>query len=134
MTHRSSGFRLAALAVAVAVSGCASVAVPGETGAGQVAVAFHRAVAAGSMEEACRLLARATEQSVAGDEPCAEAIDKLNIPAADQVTSIREYGRQSQVRMLGDVVFLTVEAGAWRIWAAGCEPGPGGVYQCEVQK
>jgi len=97
-------------------------------------VAFHRAVAAGSSVEACRLLARATEESVAADEPCADAIDKLNLPAADQVTSIRAYGRQSQVRMQGDVVFLTVEAGTWRVWAAGCEPGSAGVYKCEVQK
>jgi hypothetical protein len=41
-------------------------------------------------------------------------------------------GRQAQVRLGGDTVFLARSGDGWVVTAAGCDPRPDRPYDCEV--
>lgn len=106
-----------------------------------VAVAFSAAVAAGDGDAACALLAESVAQRVAEDEeaPCAQALsegpvaDDLAERAADaRPGEVRVAGRQAQVRLGGDTVFLARSGTGWVVTAAGCDPRPDRPYDCEV--
>lgn len=129
-------WRSAALVgVLVMCGGGCGVSPPQEDAAAQAATAFHRAADTGDRAAACALLAPPVRTSVSEDSSsCEEGIAKADLPRAGAVRSTAAYGRRAQVRMAGDVVFLTAENGGWRIWAAGCTPGNNGSYDCAVHQ
>jgi len=126
--------RCVALVGAMAACAGCGASPPPEDAATQAAVAFHRAADAGDKATACAILAPAVRESVSGDSSCAEEIGKAGLPRAGAVRSTAVYGRQAQVWMDGDVVFLTAVDGGWRIWAAGCSTGNDGTYDCAVKR
>lgn len=106
-----------------------------------VAVAFYSAVADGDGDAACALLAGSVAQTVAADEeaPCGWALsegrvaDDLVERAADaRPGEVRVAGRQAQVRLGSDTVFLARSGAGWVVTAAGCDPRPDRPYDCEV--
>jgi len=106
-----------------------------------VAVAFYAAVADGDGDAACALLAGSVAQTVAADEeaPCGRALsegrvaDDLVERAADaRPGEVRVAGRQAQVRLGSDTVFLARSGAGWVVTAAGCDPRPDRPYDCEV--
>lgn len=124
---------LAAALGAVTLSGCSSLG-PDRTEAGEAAVAFHAAQRDADGERACALLTETTRTAVAesADEPCASAILDEDLPAADQVLDVAAYGRNARVTLDGDVVFLSVAGGTWKVTAAGCQPRPDAPYDCSL--
>jgi hypothetical protein len=123
-------------AVVIAASGCGAP-VPDDAAAVRTAVTFHHALAAKDRQRACDLLASSTRENVAQKDPCPKAIADLDVPDAERLISVSTFGRQAQVKLDGDVTFLTVDDGLWRVRAAGCKPdnraSAGGVYNCEVK-
>ncbi|MCG7285207.1 hypothetical protein MHY85_04355 [Cellulomonas sp. ACRRI] len=116
---------------------------PGATAraAEDVAVAFSAAVADRDGDAACALLAASVAQTVAADAeaPCAQALsegpvaDDLAERAADaRPEETRVAGRQAQVRLGSDTVFLARSGAGWVVTAAGCDPRPDRPYDCEV--
>jgi hypothetical protein len=127
-------FRLVAClsVVAVAVTGCSSVG-DRERAASAAALRLLDAVAAGDGEAACALLAPDTAETVAEDEPCAEAILDQSLPRPGTVVGADVYGQWAQVRLDDDTVFLAAFDGGWRVVAAGCTPRANRPYQCSVE-
>lgn len=123
--------RMAAISV---VSGCSTLC-PGESAAGEVAVQFHQAISAGDGSIACSVLAPDTvhelEQTAAA--PCAEAVLKQDLPDARTAQVSQAFGRGAQVLMDGDVVFLAMFDGKWKITAAGCQSRGDRPYDCELK-
>jgi len=125
---------------AVLVGGCTGR--PGTATAGEVAQEFYRAVAADQPEAACALLAPMTVESLEDDAgaPCQDAIlagdvgDTLLARAADAVDpEATVAGRQAQVTVASDVLFLTVSGDTWLITAAGCDARPDRPYDCVLE-
>ncbi len=123
-------------AVLIVAGGCAAP-VPDDDEAVRTAVAFHHAMGAKQGQRACDLLAPTTRENVAQQEPCPKAIADLDVPDAERLVSVSTFGRQAQVKLDGDVTFLTLSGGHWKVRAAGCKPdnrpSAGGVYNCEVK-
>jgi len=125
--------RLAALPAAILVlAGCASVG-HREDAAAAVAMRLLNAVAAGDGEAACAILAPDTAESVAEEEPCAEAILDAKLPRPGTVVGADVYGQWAQVRLDDDTVFLAAFPGGWRVVAAGCTPRADQPYRCAVE-
>jgi hypothetical protein len=126
---RRTGALLVGLAAVAAVTGCASAS---RDDVGAVATAFEAASA--SAQERCDLLAPATLRTFESDEsaPCADAIEDVPLPGGN-VTSVEVWGRDAQVRIGGDVVFLTETDAGWRVTSAACEPRGEAPYDCEVE-
>ena len=118
-----AAFGLAALAL----SGCSSTQEPEVE---RVALAFEDS---GSAPEArCDLLAPTTLAAMEKDEPCVEAIEELPLEGGE-VRSVEVWGRDAQVRLDGDTLFLTETHAGWRIAAAACRPNGEAPYECEVE-
>jgi hypothetical protein len=130
---RTRAAALVTLLGGAALPGCASLA-PDTPGATEVARAFHAAVDAGDGESACRLLTPAATEELEQDAgaPCPDALLDADLTAGDDVVETHAYGRQAQVVMAGDVVFLTVSGADWLVSAAGCTPRPERPYDCQV--
>ncbi|MGY1751606.1 hypothetical protein [Blastococcus sp. SYSU D01042] len=126
---RRTGAPLAGLVALALLTGCAAGA---EDGARAVAVAFEDP--GGDPAERCELLAPATRAALEQDAaaPCGEAIGELPLPGGG-VTSVAVWGGDAQVRIGGDVVFLTETSDGWRVTAAACEPRSERPYDCEVE-
>jgi hypothetical protein len=124
---------LCLLALSLA-SSCASLG-PDTTAAGDAAVAFHQAVSDQNGSAACALLAPGTltelEQTVGSS--CDQAVLDQDLPGAWTVQDSQAFGRGAQVVLDGDVVFLSIFDGQWRITAAGCEPDGDRPYNCAVK-
>ncbi|WP_315099134.1 hypothetical protein [uncultured Cellulomonas sp.] len=129
-----------AVGAALALAGCTSR--PAAETAGTAARDFYRAVAAADGAGACALLAPATAEALEDDAglPCDEAIldgdvgETLTERAQDGSTpSGRVAGRQAQVTLPTDVLFLTVSGSRWLITAAGCDPRPPRPYDCVLE-
>jgi hypothetical protein len=65
--------------------------------------------------------------------PCAEAFLDEHLSYGGTVRRVRVYGRQAQVVLDTDTLFLSVFPSGWKITAAGCVPRPGQPYQCKVK-
>ena len=145
MTTRNVGRRrlaaCATIAVATMLCGTACTARPSSAAAESTADAFYDAIARADGAAACSLLAPATVESLEddADEPCSDAVvdgevgETLTSRAAGTPTSAAVAGRQAQVLMSGDVVFLTVSGTGWLITAAGCDDRTPRPYDCAVE-
>ena len=98
----------------------------------QVATAF--ADPSGDPETRCDLLLQATLDSLEKSEsvPCSDAIAQLPIDGGD-VRSVEVWGRDAQVRLTGDTLFLSETHAGWRVAAAACRPQRDAPYECEVE-
>ncbi|MEU6311681.1 hypothetical protein [Streptomyces sp. NPDC047014] len=124
-----------ALAVAVAaLAGCGAPAAR-QDAAALAGTAFETALAAGDHARACSLLAPATRAQLEQDtqQACSAALAGQDLSAARGVRRVEAYGRQAQVRMAGDTLFLSMFSGGWKIVAAGCTPRPDRPYDCRVK-
>lgn len=129
------GRRAAAVVVLVgALAGCSSLS-PDGSAAGDAALDFSAALNDADAEQACELLAESTraELESSAQAPCDSAIMDEDLPTADEVVEVAAYGRNARAILSGDVVFLTVEAGAWKVLAAGCEFQSHGPYDCSLK-
>ncbi|RBY76977.1 hypothetical protein DQ239_12420 [Blastococcus sp. TF02-09] len=113
---------------ALALTGCAAAS---EADAGAVATAFEDP--RGDPQDRCDLLAPATRAALEADgaAPCADVLGDVQLPGGD-VTAVEVWGGDAQVRLGGDVVFLTETGTGWRVTAAACEPRGELPYDCEV--
>lgn len=130
------GWLIAALAlVTVALSGCSSLG-PDRTAAGESAVAFYESLDTGDEAAACDLLAEGTRDELerSADSSCDSAIGDEDLPAAGAVVEAVAYGRNARVILDGDVVFLTVEDGLWKVMAADCELRANAPYECTLKE
>lgn len=132
VTARALGTAVAVLG-AVALSGCSSLA-PDGAAAGDAALAFHDAQGSGDGALACDFLSEATraELEQSSEMPCDSAILEEDIPSAEQVVDVAAYGRNARVALDGDVVFLSVAGGEWKVIAAGCQPRVDEPYDCSL--
>lgn len=118
-------------AAALLLTGCSLS--PDGTAATSVAVGFHRALHQGDGQQACDLLMPSVRQSLeSGGDQCATAILQQDVPDADGPGTASAFGMNAQVRLAGDVVFLSDASGRWLVIAAGCEPQSGRPYQCRI--
>ncbi|GII87936.1 hypothetical protein Ssi03_59260 [Sphaerisporangium siamense] len=143
-----------------ALAGCASGQ---EAGVVSAADRFVAAVRGGQGEAACALLAPDTAEAVAFDEEtgCAEAILKVDLPEGKAGSSggstkvgssgggaepngedgpsagvrgaAQVWGREAQVRVAGDTLFLHRFSQGWLVRAAGCTPQGEKPYLCKVE-
>ncbi|WP_454050063.1 hypothetical protein [Cellulomonas sp. Marseille-Q8402] len=136
MTPRR-GF-VALLAVAGALSACSP---PSPGAAEDTALAFYAAVGAGDGAAACAVLAPSVAQTVSEEEEstCADALTSGDIGAdlSERAAGVRAdearvAGRQAQVHLDADTVFLARSGDGWVVTAAGCDPRPQRPYDCEV--
>jgi hypothetical protein len=119
------------LMLALPAAGCGLS--PNGTAAASVAADFHRAVARGDGQGACGLLAESVRQELESDGgSCGEQVLHQDLPAADGPGVTSSYGLGAQVRLGGDVVFLSSATGRWLITAAGCVAQPVRPYQCRI--
>ncbi len=123
----------AATLAALALTACSSLG-PDESAAGDAALAFYAAYGDEDGARACALMTESarTELEQSTDEPCDSAIVSEDLPSADQVEEVEAYGRNARVILDGDVVFLSVADGTWRISAAGCEYRSNAAYDCTI--
>jgi hypothetical protein len=98
-----------------------------------VALGFHQAIQQGDGQQACDLLMPSVRQSLeAGGNECPTAVLHQDVPDAHGPGTASAFGMNAQVRLAGDVVFLSDASGRWLVIAAGCEPQPGRPYQCQI--
>jgi hypothetical protein len=69
--------------------------------------------------------------SGATNASCASAVTGVKEQDGD-VHGVQVWGDAAQVRIGGDVVFLRLVDGHWRVSAAGCTPQASGPYDCKV--
>ena len=126
---RSAAVLIVSAGALVALTGCAAAS---EDDVQAVAAAFEDPSA--PEQERCDLLTPATRGAFESDEsaPCAEVIGEVPLPGGE-VTSVEVWGGDAQVRIGGDVVFLTETGAGWRVTAAGCRPRGDLPYDCEVE-
>jgi hypothetical protein len=124
----------AGIAVLLAVSGCAG-SNPGSDEAARTAQDFHAALAEGDEQAACGLLTPAAADKVEEEDAgsCARKLSGLNLPEASAVVESKAYGRNAQVALDRDTVFLTLSGGSWKITGAGCTSRGENPYNCEVE-
>jgi hypothetical protein len=117
------------LAALVVLTGCAAAS---EDDVRAVATAFVDP--GGDPRDRCDLLAPATRTVLESDTsaPCADVIGDLPLPDGE-VTAVESWSGDAQVRLGGDVVFLTETDAGWRVTAAACGARVELPYDCEVE-
>lgn len=102
----------------------------------QAVTAFGDAVTAGDYPAACDALAPPTAAELASqDGSCAEGLAAADLPPVLPVNAISVYSGSAQVVGAESTTFLVVDAGQWRVVAAGCQSsGSERPYDCEVSK
>ncbi|WP_456918853.1 hypothetical protein [Geodermatophilus sp. SYSU D00708] len=115
-------------AVAALLGGCAGLEADD---VGTVARVFEDA--SGDPAQRCELLAPATRAALESDEsaPCADALEQIPLQGGT-VESVEVWGRDAQVRLSGDTVFLTESHAGWLVTAAACQRRGEAPYDCEV--
>lgn len=116
------------------VSGCAG-ANPGTSEAATTALDFHGALGSGDYLRACGLLIPAAVEKLEAGAPgtCADKLSQLDVPAAASVQDSASYGRNAQVVMDQDTLFLARSGDGWKVTAAGCTSRGERPYDCEVE-
>ena len=96
---------------------------------------FYAAVTRHDGRAACRLLAPETLDEVveSAQAPCAEAVLQDLRPEVRDPEQVKVFGTMAQVGYDGETVFLTRFRDGWKVMAAGCGPGSGDRYDCEVE-
>jgi hypothetical protein len=122
---------LLAVAGAVSVGGCS--ATPHGDSVRNAARSFVQKLDAGDGAGACDLLTRDARSSASGatDASCDQAVTGVKEQGGD-ITSVQVWGDAAEVRIGGDVLFLRLVSGGWRVSAAGCTPQPKGPYDCKL--
>ncbi|MFG2354909.1 hypothetical protein [Streptomyces sp. NPDC048521] len=125
---------LLAFACAVCLTGCGTLG-EREAAASRAAVRFEEDVRRADGARACAALAPETRQELteSAEPPCAEAFLDEHLSYGGTVRRVQVYGRQAQVVLDTDTLFLSVFPGGWKITAAGCVPRPRQPYQCKVK-
>lgn len=125
--RRTRALGLAALGVVLA--GCSSAQAPDVE---QVASTFSDP--AGDPAERCALLTPAVLTAFEQDRamPCADAIQDLPTHGGP-VDSLEIWGREAQVKLGGDTVFLAETSAGWRVTSAACTARGEAPYDCEVE-
>lgn len=118
----------------VLLGGCSSLN-PGTSQAADTAREFHALLAAGQETQACGLLIPTAIEALEEGKPgsCAEKLAELKLSKASSIVDSRAFGRNAQVELDTDTVFLTVSGGTWKVMAAGCTPRGERPYDCEVE-
>jgi hypothetical protein len=130
--------RAAALATLLATGVAACGSTDRADDAAAVAERFQAALTARDGEAACAELSEETASRLESseDEPCAEAILALEIPATGAAPAHTQvYVTSATVELdQGDTIFLDEGSDGWRISAAGCRPtAPDLPYDCELE-
>jgi hypothetical protein len=120
---------LAAGALALGISGCSSSERPAVE---RVATQFEDS--SGDPQARCDLLMPQTLEQLEEQlqKSCAEGIGDVPFKGGE-VESVQVWGRDAQVQLSGDTVFLSETATGWRVAAAVCTPQEEGPYDCEVE-
>lgn len=134
MTAPPSALGVLLLSVGLTL-GASACSAPDAAGAAAAAERFHAAVRSPDGAAACGLLAPQTLEKLedSAGAPCAEAIQGVELPAAVGVADTATYVRNARVALDGDVVFVSVFDGAWKVTAAGCSLQPDDSYDCLVE-
>jgi outer membrane murein-binding lipoprotein Lpp len=121
----------AAAAAVVVLPGCSST--PHRDAVVSAARSFVASVTAGDGARACAMLTDDARSSASGatDASCADAVTGVKEHGTG-VSGVQVWGDAAQVRIGGDVLFLRLVSGGWRVNAAGCTPQPQGPYDCKV--
>ena len=116
------------------VTACSTLG-PSDNAAGEVAVRFHQAVATGNGSVACSVLAPETvdELEQTTGSACDQAVLDQDLPDAQSAQVSQAFGHGAQVLMDGDVVFLALFDGQWKITAAGCRSRGDRPYDCDLK-
>lgn len=124
--------RIVVLIAGVLLAGC-DVS-PSASSAADAAVGFLKDVQAGDGTAACALLAASTIEELESTSKagCSTAVLAEDLPSASQVLRSAAFGSGAQVVLDGDVLFLTVQDGGWKVTAAGCTSRPDRPYLCVV--
>ncbi|WP_155855950.1 hypothetical protein [Cellulomonas sp. URHD0024] len=140
-THRDVTVLLGAACVGMLVlTACAGR--PAASAAAGTASAFYSAIGSSDGAAACGLLTPAARHTLESDadESCDEAVlggdvgttlEERADPRPASTVSVA--GREAQVVLSTDVVFLTITGSTWRITAVGCDPRPQRPYRCVVE-
>ncbi|NKX55479.1 hypothetical protein [Arthrobacter mobilis] len=134
-SRRAAAVRLAAAgSVLLLAPGCSALN-PGSDEAAAMAGRFHQLLASGDSAAACELLAPGTIEELESGDPgsCAGKLSGLGLATASKVLEGRAYGREAQVKLDGDTVFLTRSGDRWVVTAAGCASRGERPYDCEVK-
>jgi hypothetical protein len=117
------------LAAVALLGGCASLETDDVSA---VATAFEDA--SGDLAQRCESLAPATRAALESDAsaPCADALEQIPLRGG-AVESVEVWGRDAQVRLDGDTVFLTETDAGWRVTAAACQRRGEAPYDCGVE-
>jgi hypothetical protein len=131
MAHAAWRSGASVAAAVLLLSGCSgAMASPVST-----AERFEAAVGAGDYAAACELLTPESVNEVEGGsgQPCPDALETLEVPAATEVTHVEAWGRAAIVELDGDTLFLARTGESWAVRAAGCSEVPNGPYDCIVE-
>ncbi|GIG29693.1 hypothetical protein [Cellulomonas marina] len=131
---------LVAIAVCLTCAGCGG---PDGDDAVHVALQLETALAAGQGPEACALLLPAAAEAVAdrtGNSCDGGVVDLVGVSGADPAAAatttaprVAVAGRQAQVALSGDTVFLARDGEGWVVTAALCAARADRPYDCEVE-
>ena len=126
---RRSAALLAAGALALLASGCASAERPEVE---RVATTFEDS--SGDPQGRCDLLMPDTAKQLEEQlgTSCADGIGGVPLPGGD-VVDVQVWGGNALVRLGGDTLFLSRAPTGWRVAAAVCTPQAEGPYDCEVE-
>ncbi|MDQ0994640.1 hypothetical protein [Streptomyces sp. V3I7] len=136
LTVRRNALRAATLLLlAAAASGCgATAARSGEAAA--LAETFEGMLHAHRTLAACALLAPETRSELQESQrsACASALGEQGLPEGGPVRDVEVYGRQAQVVLRDDILFLSRFDEGWRVVAAGCAAEPGEpAFTCTIK-
>jgi hypothetical protein len=121
------------MVLALGAAGCSSLN-PGSEEAAAAARGFLAAVQTGDGDAACALLAPVAVEATEDGEPgsCPRKILQLDLPAAGKVTGSQAFGRNAQVVLDTDTMFLTRSGDRWKVLGAGCTFRGERPYDCAV--
>ncbi|MGW0765261.1 hypothetical protein [Streptomyces sp. NPDC002676] len=123
-----------AVACAVCLAACSTLG-EREAAASRAALRFEENIQRANGTRACAALAPETRQELeqSAKAPCAQALLEEQLSYGGSVREVQVYGRQAQVVLSTDTLFLSVFPAGWKVTAAGCMPRPQQPYQCKIK-